>query len=100
MINLSPSLVATITGVLIPIVAALFLRSNFPEKVKVVVSLVLNAIFALLTNALNDHGYAVLSWEMLGTYLQQVVIATAAYLGFYKPFNINDRTPTLVRHGE
>jgi hypothetical protein len=89
MFTLDPTLVGTITGVLLPLLVGLLTKAAAPAKVKAVVNIVASAVACLLLNALNEDGYAVVSGPMLGVWLQQTVIAVAAYVGVWKPLDTN-----------
>jgi hypothetical protein len=91
MFTLDPTVVATITGVLLPLLVGLVTKAAAPPKVKAIVNIVASAAAALLLNALNANGYAVVSGPMLATWLQQTVIAVAAYLGVWKPLDATSR---------
>jgi hypothetical protein len=99
MFTLSPIVLATVTGVLLPVLVALVTKVHAPPKVKVVANLVLSAVAALLLNAVNADGYAVVSSAMLATWLQQTAISIAAYLGIYKPLGAPARLAPNVGLG-
>lgn len=91
MFTLSPSTLATLTAVVLPLLVGLVVKAQASARVKVVANIVLNAVAFVLLNAVNDAGVAVLTWSTLGLFVQQVAIALAAYLGIYKPLDANAR---------
>lgn len=91
MFTVPPFAVATITGVLLPLLVGLVTKAQAPARVKVVANLVASALAGLLLNALNDAGVAVLSVEGVATWLQQTVISVATYLGVWKPLDVPAR---------
>lgn len=95
--SLSPLTVATLTGVLLPVLVGLVTRVTAPARVKVIANIVLSGAAALVLNAVNEQGYAVLSEDMVAVFVQQTVIAVAAYLGVYKPLGAPQRL--LPEHG-
>ena len=89
MFTLDPIVLSTITGVLLPLLVGLVTKAAAPPKVKAIVNIVASAVAALLLNAANADGYAVVSAQALAAFLQQTVIAVAAYLGIWKPLDTN-----------
>lgn len=99
MIQINPMTVSLITGSILPVLLGLMLKYSQSEKVKMVTSILVNALAALIINAVNDQGIAVLSWNMLGLFLVQFVTATTTYLGIFKNLNINYKLPTPLPMG-
>jgi hypothetical protein len=93
--ELDPIQVHVITGVVLPVLVGLLVKSNFPSKVKVIVTFVASGFVTLLLNAVNDSGVAVLSWDLVTYWLIQTVIAVSMYLGVYREFGLNDSLPTI-----
>jgi hypothetical protein len=92
-LELSATTVTVLVSVIIPIITGLLTKITTPPWVKSVVTIVLNAVNALVTTAVLADGTAVLSQGTLVTFIMGVVISVAAYAGVYKPANITSSTP-------
>lgn len=84
--------VSLLLGLVLPFVLALVLRPAAPEPVKVIGGIVVAGAAALIKEAVQADGSAVLSWEMLVQFALIYVPQIAAYVGIWKPLNINART--------
>jgi hypothetical protein len=89
--SLSPVYVTVLIGVVLPILVGLITKTSAPAKVKVIANMLLSAAAALITGALNEEGYALISTEMLAQAVILFVVSTASYLGIYKPLEVPER---------
>lgn len=88
MFTLSPTVLTTITGVLLPLLVGLVTKSAASSRTKTLANIVVSAVACLLLNAANESGYAVVSGAMLAAWLQQTAISVATYLGVWKPLQV------------
>jgi hypothetical protein len=91
-LNVSEVGVSLILGLFLPLVLGFILRPTAPEPVKVVGGIVIAGVAALIKEAVQADGSAVLSWEMLVQFALIYGPQIAAYAGVWKPLDINTRT--------
>jgi hypothetical protein len=94
-IELDPQAVSILTGVILPIIVGLFVRSQYSDKSKALITAIVSAVAALIANALNENGVAVITWDALALFGQQLAVTLSLYGGFFKRFNINAKLPTI-----
>lgn len=98
-LSINASNISIITGVVLPIIVGMFVNPLHNVKVKVILSMFINAGAALLVNAINEQGIAVISTAMLSNFVQQFAVATAVYLGVFKNIDLNAKLPTIPLPG-
>jgi hypothetical protein len=93
MLNISPMVVAIITGPLVPFLVGLFTKSDAPARTKTIVNTVASLAVAFVANAvLPETGVAVVSWAGFANFVITAVISTTSYNGFWKPVaGLNDK---------
>jgi hypothetical protein len=79
-----------------PLVLGLIVRPGNPEWVKVLLGALVAGIVTLVRNAIQDDGTAVLSWAMFTEFGVAWLAQVAAYLGVWKPLDVNARVPTII----
>jgi hypothetical protein len=82
-----------VISLLIPIVNGLLTKYTFPSSVKAVITIVLNAVAALVVTATQADGTAVISNTALLTFIFGTTISVVSYLGLYKPTGLTSSTP-------
>ena len=95
MIELDPQAVSALTGVILPIIIGLFVRAQYSDKTKALITAIVSAFAALIANAINEKGIAVLTWDAIAMFVQQLAVTLAIYGGFFKRFHINSVLPTI-----
>jgi hypothetical protein len=85
MITINAVLVTAITGALIPIAVGLVTHSKASSRFKSLLSVVLNAIQALIVSSVISDGSALISKDTLILWVMGVVTSTATYIGVWKP---------------
>ena len=93
MLNISPMVVAIITGPVVPFLVGLLVKSSATAKTKTVVNTVASLAVAAVANAvIPETGVAVLSWAGLANFVVTAVVSATAYDSFWKPVaSLNDR---------
>lgn len=91
-LTVSATGVSLILGFFLPILNGFLIRTTMPEALKVSIGIVIAGAAALIANAMLDDGSAVLSWDMLTQFALVYGAQIAAYLGVWKPVEINERT--------
>lgn len=81
--GLTPSQLAWVSGLIIPVLVGAATKLQASERVKQVVAIVLSGVVALIGQATLDSGGAVFSWGMLQTWLISLGSTVALYLGVY-----------------
>lgn len=94
-LNLSPFVVSTILGTLIPILTGLLTKLTTPAWVKTVLTLLLSAVAGLINVSLVDGGGAVISQSAVISAVLTFVVAVATYVGIWRPTGV---TSSLVTH--
>lgn len=84
--------VAIITGLLLPLVVGLVTKLNASNTVKVAVGIVVAGLAAVITEAIQDDGSAVLGWDTLETFVMVYGTQLLTYLGIWRPLSLNART--------
>lgn len=82
-----------IIGMLIPLVTGLLTHLNLSSKAKFMITLVLNAVAALVTTNMLSDGTAVLSYQALFTGMYSLIVSLVAYHRFYKQAGLTSSTP-------
>jgi hypothetical protein len=85
-LELSATTVAFIIATMIPI--AVGFLTKLESKYKGPLMIVLNAVNAVLTNALLEDGTAVISQAMLTTFVTGLIGSLAMYYGVWKPLGV------------
>ncbi len=87
-IILNAPTVSLILGAVIPLLVGLATKLSTSSAVKSILMLVLNAIQSLVVTATQNNGAAVLSKEMLTTFIVSTIISAVSYTSVYKPSNL------------
>lgn len=95
-LTLSALTVSLVVALIIPVVTGLVTRHSTSSGVKGLVTLVLNAVQALVVSATLADGTAVISEETFVQFALSLGISVASYAGVYKPLNVTSSTPTGV----
>lgn len=85
---LSALVVTIIISTAIPIITGLLTKATLPSWIKGVMTIILNAVNALVVNATLADGTAVISQETFVVWVLGVVTSIAIYAGVYKPAHI------------
>lgn len=85
-LELSATTVAFVVATLIPI--AVGLLSRLESRYKGPLMILLNAVNALVTNAVLEDGTAVVSQSMLTTFVTGLIGSLAMYYGVWKPLGV------------
>ena len=97
--KLDPSITRVLVALVIPVLVGLATKVSASDRIKAVVMIVLAAVGALVVNATQSDGSAVLSAAMLSDWAITTATAVAAYLGVLKPLTngaLNSRlAPTI-----
>lgn len=88
--------VSILLGLVLPVLLGFVLKPGAPEAVKVVGGIVIAGAAALIKEAVQADGSAVLSWAMLVQFALIYGPQIAAYAGVWKPLDINTRTGSGV----
>lgn len=80
--------VMSVIALVIPIVNGLLTKYTLHSGVKAVITIVLNAVAALLVTATEGDGTAVISNAMFMTFFYGTAVSVVSYLGLYKPLNL------------
>lgn len=91
-IIIAPGLMTAI-AVLIPVLNGMLTKYSLPSGVKAVITIVLNAVAALLLTATQADGTAVISMAAFLTFVYGCIISIASYAGVWKPLNVTSSTP-------
>ena len=91
--TLSPFTVQIIASVLIPILTGLLTRVTLSSGVKGLITLVLNAIAALVITATVADGTAVISQVTFQQWALGLAISIATYVGVYRPAGVTSSDP-------
>ncbi len=92
-IELSAVTVTFIVSFFIPVLTGLLTKISTSSGVKGLVTLVLNAVNAVVVGNMVADGSVALSKETLVTFFLGLAISVASYAGVYKPLNITSSTP-------
>lgn len=85
--------VMLVVSLLIPLINGLATKYTLPSGVKAVITIVLNAVAAMIVTATQADGTAVISNTMLLTLVFGVTVSVISYLGLYKPVGLTSSTP-------
>lgn len=93
MVEISPTVVAVITGPLVPFLVGLFVKSGASTKVKRIVNLVASLAVAVVAGAVvPETGAAVISWQSLANIIVTLVVSAQSYEQVWKPlFDVNSK---------
>lgn len=91
MITLNSTIATLIASALIPLVVGLLTKVTASAKLKAIVSIVLNAIQALIVSSVTSDGSAVISTQTLILWAIGVATSIGSYLGVWKPADINQK---------
>lgn len=93
MLNLSPVMVAVITGPIVPFLVGLLTKSSASSKVKTIVNTVTSLVVsAVATAVIPETGVAVLSWDSVATFVVTALVSASSYDSFWKPvFAIDEK---------
>jgi len=92
-LTLSALSVSLLISLIIPIVTGLVTKYSTSSGLKGLITLVLNAVQALVVSATVGDGTAVISEETFVVFCVSLAISIATYAGVYKPLNITSSTP-------
>lgn len=100
-VQLSALTVSLIVALIVPLITGVVTRYSTSSGVKGLVTLVLNAVQALVVNAIVADGTAIISRETFIAFSLSLAISIATYAGVYRPLNVTSSTPTgkLTRLG-
>ena len=96
-LSLSPMAVQFVTSTLIPVLTGLITKSGASVKLKQVVTLILNAVSAVVIANLTVDGGAKIVENTLFLAAMGLVVSITTYLGIYKPNDLNEKVSP--RHG-
>lgn len=96
--NLSPFIVSSILGTLIPLVTGLLTKITTPAWVKAVITAALSAVAGLINVSLVDNGGAVVSQSAVVSAVLTFVVAVTTYRGFWKPLSVTSSPVTHVNN--
>lgn len=91
-IELSALTVTFIVSFFIPVLTGLLTKVTTSSGVKGLVTLVLNAVNALVVGNMVGDGTVALTQETLVTFFLGLSISVASYAGVYKPLNVTSST--------
>jgi len=77
--------VSLVIGAIIPLLVGLATKISTSSALKSVLMLVLNAVQSLIVTATQNDGAAVLSKQMLVTFVVSTIISAVSYTSVYKP---------------
>lgn len=83
--ELSPYVVNSLLGLVIPVLVALIVKAQASAKLKAAVNIVLAAVAALITAGLTENGSAVVSQDTFQNWVITTAVSVVTYLGFWKP---------------
>lgn len=87
-VSLNATLVTALVSLIIPVLVGLITKAKTSSTVKGALSLVLNAVNALIVTATVADGTAVLSKPAVLVWIVGTLTSLAAYLHIYKPAGI------------
>jgi len=82
-----------IVALLIPVAVGLLTKLTFPGWLKGVITILLNAVNALVVTAVTTDGSALISQAVLLAWVMNTLISIATYFAVYKPAGITSSTP-------
>lgn len=85
MITINATFVTILIGTLIPILVGLLTKLDASPKVKSIVSIVLNAVQALIVSSVVSDGTAIISKQTAILWGLGVITSIATYVGIWKP---------------
>ena len=88
MITIDAIFVTAIVGVLIPVFIGTITHLKASSSLKAILSIVLNAIQALIVSSVVANGSAIISKDTFILWITGLVISVATYSGVYKPTGI------------
>jgi hypothetical protein len=91
-LELSAMTVTFVVSFFIPVLTGLLTKVSTSSGVKGLLTLVLNAVNALVVGNMVADGSVALSKETLVTFFLGLAISIASYSGVYKPLNITSST--------
>lgn len=95
-IELSALTVTLLVSLVIPVVTGLLTKASLSSGIKGLITLVLNAVNALIVGATLADGTAAFSQETLVVFLFGLAISVATYVGVYKPLNVTSNEGGLL----
>lgn len=93
-IHLTPLTVSILISFVIPVITGLATKYGTSPKIKSLITLVLNAVQALVVTATMTDGSAIFTQAALTAFAISLAISITVYLGVYRPFDITSSTPT------
>lgn len=88
MITINSTFVTIIVGTLIPILVGILTKFDASPRVKSIISIVLNAIQALIVSSVTADGAAAISKQTAILWALGVITSVATYTGVWKPNNV------------
>lgn len=82
--KISANYVTVLVSVVIPLIVGLMTKYTLPSGVKGLITLVLNAVNALVTSAVTMGSSMVISQATFNTWILGLVVSIGMYLGVYK----------------
>jgi hypothetical protein len=95
-LDLSPFLVTTILGTIIPLITGLLTKLSTPAWVKAVLTAALSTVAGALNVSLVDGGGAVVSQSTVISAVLTFIVAVATYAGFWRPLAVSSSPVTHV----
>lgn len=90
---LNAQTVGVLLSVVIPIVTGLLTKITTSSRVKQVLTIMLNAVTAVITTAVATDGSVYLDQSTIVHFVVGLVISLALYAGIYKPNGFTSSTP-------
>jgi hypothetical protein len=91
MITLNSTIATLIASAFIPLIVGLLTKSTASAKLKAIVSIVLNAVQALIVSSATSDGSSVISTQTLILWVIGVATSVGSYIGVWKPVDINQK---------
>ena len=85
--------VMTVISLIIPLITGLLTKYTLPGWVKGLITIVLNAIGALIVTSTQADGTAVMSNAALMTCIYGVIVSVVSYVSVYKSAGLTSSTP-------
>lgn len=93
-LNLSPFVVSTILGTVIPLITGFVTKLTTPAWVKAVITAVLSGVAGLINVSLVDGGGAVISQSAFVSAVLTFIVAVATYAGIWRPMAVTSSPVT------
>lgn len=91
---ISAPVTMTIVALVIPLITGLLTKFTLPSWVKGLITIVLNAIAALIITGTQADGTAIMSNAALMTMIYGVLVSVVSYVSVYKPAGLTSTSPS------